>query len=200
MLAERLNVASPSVTSMVKRLSQEDPPLLRYERHRGVELTEAGRTLALRVIRRHRLVELFLCTVLSYTWDEVHEEAERLEHRVSPKLEERIAAYLEYPDLDPHGDPIPTRDGTIARHEYATLSELAPGERGRVRRVNRDQPDLLRYLAGLGVAPSAEFVVTRKEPFGGPIFIRVDGVAEHAEHALGVELCNAVLVERIAPS
>lgn len=172
-LAEKLNVASPSVTAMLKRLSQQAPALVNYTSHRGVTLTEAGRQRALKVIRHHRLIETFLYETLGYTWDEVHEEAERLEHYISERFEERLARFLGYPDFDPHGSPIPARDGTVPVSNTIPLSELPVGQPARVVRVVHDQQEVRDYLADLGMVPDARVVVHEIGPYEGPVFLSV---------------------------
>src|SRR5690242_20199572 len=144
-LAERLSVAPASVTSMIQRLAQVE--LLIYTPYQGVHLTTQGEKMALRVIRRHRLLELYLAERLGLGWDQVHEEAERLEHHISATLEDRIAAALGDPQVDPHGHPIPTASGEMARPAGASLALLAPGQAAVIVRVSDDDPELLRYLA-----------------------------------------------------
>ncbi|MCA9425524.1 MAG: metal-dependent transcriptional regulator [Candidatus Omnitrophica bacterium] len=193
-LAELLSVSAPSVTAMVKRLSQEDPPLVNHESHQGVTLTQHGRERALEIIRHHRLLETFLCTVLDYSWDEVHEEAERLEHYISEKLEDRIAKHLGYPKYDPHGAPIPTKDGQIPEIQYLPLSALESGQSAVVLRVKHDRPDLLRYLASLGIQPNETVTVTEKAPFDGPVHVRVGTQVDQPPQAIGPGVADLVLV------
>lgn len=198
MLAERLNVASPSVSAMIKRLSKEKPPLVDYESHRGVTLTPQGKRLALETIRRHRLLEAFLCTALGFRWDEVHEEAERLEHHISKRLESRIAEYLGNPKYDPHGDPIPSSEGRIAEVKYTPLSHLTVGQSARILRVTHERPDLLRYLASLGLEPDAIVTITEKQPFDGPIFVRVGDDPGAEPQGIGAYVADMVLVEPLS--
>jgi DtxR family Mn-dependent transcriptional regulator len=172
-LAERLEVSSASVTGMLKKLSQSEPKLIDYQRYRGVTLTQAGETIALEVIRHHRLIEAYLIQALGYSWDEVHEEADQLEHVISEALEARIAEYLGHPETDPHGDPIPSLEGRLELQEAMPLTLLQPGEVCRVVRVT-DDAELLRYLADLGVGLGSELRVTEKGPFEGPVHVRVD--------------------------
>jgi DtxR family Mn-dependent transcriptional regulator len=189
-LAEELGVTGPSVTNMVKRL--DELRLLRHTRYYGVELTTTGRKIALEVIRHHRLLELYLAETLGYPWDEVHAEAERLEHHVSDELEARMDSALGFPTHDPHGDPIPSREGEIEEARGTLLLELDPGDLGEVVRVSDRDPEQLRYLGGLGLYPGAEVELRERLPFEGPIRIRVGG----AEHIIGRPLAAAVHVER----
>lgn len=190
-LADRLEVSSASVTGMLKKLSKGQPQLIDYERYRGVTLTKAGEKIALEVIRHHRLIEAYLMEALGYSWDEVHEEADQLEHVISEDLEARIAEYLGHPEIDPHGDPIPNLEGRIAEHEATTLSELEPGDVGTVHRV-ADDSRLLRYLAEIGVGLGSELEVTEKGPFEGPIHVRID--RSGSAHALGQRVSDQVFV------
>lgn len=180
-LAEHLNVRKGSVTGMLKKLARARPGLVSYERYRGVRLTAAGERAALQVIRHHRLLERFLNERLGFGWDEVHTEADRLEHVISEDLEERIAAQLGHPVVDPHGDPIPRRDGTLPRVKEIPLTDLAQGQTAFVSRVGSREPALLRYLTKLGLRLQARVRVTGREPFEGPIEVRLlDGGARHA--------------------
>ena len=142
-IAHRLGVAPASVSGMVRRLAEQG--LLTYERYRGVRLTPDGRRAALRTLRRHRILECYLATVLGYPWDGVHEEAERLEHAASDALIDRMAAALGDPAFDPHGAPIPTREGAVDERHHVALADLAPGARARVVRVSDEDGELLRY-------------------------------------------------------
>lgn len=194
-LAERLQVAPASVTGMLKKLSDERPRLVRYTRRQGVSLTPAGERIALEVLRHHRLIEMFLHQALGYSWDEVHDEAERLEHVISEAFEDRIAEKLGHPEFDPHGDPIPTKTGQMPKTQHARLSDMTEGQAGRVRRVRDDDPDKLRYLAGLGIVPDALLTVAEKAPFGGPLHVRVGSRGESPTHALGKPVTDQVFVE-----
>lgn len=188
-IARALSVEPASVTGVIKRLSELN--LLHYEPYKGVSLTDDGRRVALEVIRHHRLIELYLIEKLDYSWDEVHDEAERLEHAVSPLFIERISAAMGNPQIDPHGSPIPTKDGQISPRAGIALSELTVGQGGRVARVNDDDPDLLRYLGGLGMVPQADLVVLDVAPFGGPIRVKVGG----HDQSLGPEAAANVFIE-----
>jgi DtxR family Mn-dependent transcriptional regulator len=190
-LADTLKVAPASVTGMLKKLAEDRPRLINYERHHGVSLTPAGEKIALEVIRHHRLIELYLHQALGYPLDQVDAEAEKLEHVISEDFEDRIAKWLGNPELDPHGDPIPSKDGKIAPTIGSRLSQIDVGQKARVIRLRDDDPALLRYLAGLGVVLEATLTVVEKAPFGGPIHIRVGS----ATHALGKQVTDQVFVE-----
>ena len=191
-IAQRLGVAAPSVSGMVRRLA--DQGLLAHEPYRGVTLTEAGRRAALRTIRRHRLIETYLTQALGYSWDRVHDEAERLEHAISPELSELIAHKLGNPTHDPHGDPIPSLEGQMDDAPSRSLAELQPGERGAFARVSDSNPEMLRYLSERGIERGAEVRVVGREPFGGPIVVRSGG----RDHALGPALAQAMRVVPVA--
>lgn len=188
LLAERLGVSPAAVTKMLRRLQQLN--LVRYERSQELSLTEAGEKIALEVIRHHRLLELYLAKALGYPWDEVDAEAERLEHWISEEFEERIDRLLGHPTHDPHGDPIPTRDGQIEPHCAALLADLLPGDTAVIRRVSDHDPAMLRYMARLGLYPNTPVRMLEKEPFGGPLRVRVG----EAEQAIGHELACSVFV------
>jgi DtxR family transcriptional regulator, Mn-dependent transcriptional regulator len=190
-LAALLTVRPASVSGMLRKLSALE--LVEHERYRGVRLTERGRRVALEVIRHHRLVELFLVESLGMTWDEVHAEAEVLEHALSEELEELIAAKLGDPTVDPHGDPIPTRDLKLAADPLApTLAELEPGERATFVRVSDADPEMLRFLAERGILPGRDLELVERQPFDGPLFVRSDGDV----HVLGATLARAMRVRR----
>jgi DtxR family Mn-dependent transcriptional regulator len=188
-LADRLHVSPASASAMVKRL--ESLGLASREPYHGVRLTRAGERVALEVLRHHRLLELYLAEALGMPWDRVHEEAEKLEHAISPELSELIAAKLGNPTHDPHGDPIPTRDGEIDESPTRALADLRPGERGVFSRVSDSNPDMLRYLSERGIAPGDELELAGREPFGGPLTVWANG----REHALGDQLARAMRVE-----
>lgn len=188
-IAESLGVSLPAATSMIQRLAEMG--LLRYTPYRGVELTEAGARIALEVIRHHRLWELFLARALNMPLEAVHAEAERLEHALSDALEDTIDAALGYPTVDPHGDPIPSKDGTVREPAYVPLGALPAGATAVVRRVPDSDPALLRYLASLGLIPGARVEVVEVAPFNGPVHLRVEGRA----HAIGREVANRVFVD-----
>ncbi len=188
-LAERLGVTAASASGMVKRLGELG--LVTHRRYHGVLLTDAGRRVALEVIRHHRLLELYLVESLGVPWDRVHEEAEVLEHVLSEELEELIAAKLGDPTHDPHGDPIPSRELTIEETRTESLESLEPGARGTFARISDSDPDMLRYLAERGIAPGDELEVVERQPFGGPLFVRFGAEV----HPLGGELARAIRVQ-----
>ena len=188
-IADRLAVSPASASAMVKRLASLG--LVEHEPYRGVELTPAGRRVALEVIRHHRLLELYLAEALGMPWDRVHKEAEVLEHAISPELSELIARKLGNPTHDPHGDPIPTSDGEIEERPTRALADLEPGERGTFARVSDADPEMLRYLSERGIAPGATLELVGREPFDGPLTVRTG----KREYALGVGLARAMRVE-----
>jgi DtxR family Mn-dependent transcriptional regulator len=185
-ISEELGVTGPSVTNMVKRL--HDLHLLEHTRYLGVELTPAGEKIALEVIRHHRLLELYLAETLGYSWDQVHDEAERLEHHLSEELEARIDVTLGHPTHDPHGDPIPSAEGIVLPLSGTTLDQLPIGEAARVERVVDRDPERLRYLGDLGLYPGAIVTLTELMPFDGPLRIRVG----EQEHIIGRALASAI--------
>lgn len=168
-IAERMGIAAPSVTAMIKKLAGLN--MVTHEPYQGVRLTRVGEEMALEVIRHHRLLELYLAEALGVPWDRVHDEAEKLEHVLSEDLEDRIAEALGHPTVDPHGAPIPARDGTIERVHAVPLVEVEPGTRVTVVEVEDRDPDLLRYLGELDLYPGAEYRLVRVEPYGGPIVL-----------------------------
>ncbi len=192
-IADRLAISPASVSGMVRRLA--DQGLITHEPYRGVRLTGDGRRAALRTLRRHRILECYLTEVLGYPWDRVHAEAERLEHAASEELVERMAAALGDPVQDPHGAPIPTRDGRVEESALRTLAEAAPGEQVRVRRVHDKEPERLRYLAELGIRPGSVVRILDKAPFDGPITLWVDEAGGGASRAVGVGLAEQVFIE-----
>jgi DtxR family Mn-dependent transcriptional regulator len=188
-LAERLGVAPASVSGMVRRLA--DQGLVRHEPYRGVRLTAAGRRAALRTLRRHRVIESYLAQALGYPWDRVHAEAERLEHAASDELIDRMARAIGEPQTDPHGAPIPTREGTLREPPHLALVDLPVGAAARVVRVRDEDPALLRHLAELELRPGTRLVLLARAPYDGPLTVAVDG----REHVLGPALAAQVRVE-----
>jgi DtxR family Mn-dependent transcriptional regulator len=188
-IAARLDIAPASVSGMVRRLA--DQGLLAYERYRGVRLTEEGRRAALRTIRRHRVIEAYLVRALGYPWDRVHEEAERLEHAVSDELVDRMVAAIGEPPTDPHGHPIPSKDGTIDETPRRTLSDLATGQRSRVMHVSDEDSELLRYLAKIGIRPGVVVTLAERAPFDGPLTVTVG----KSRCQVGPALASRVMVE-----
>jgi DtxR family Mn-dependent transcriptional regulator len=187
-LAERLGVTPGSASGMVKRLGELG--LVTHRPYHGVLLTDAGRRVALEVIRHHRLLELYLVESLGVPWDRVHEEAEVLEHVLSDELEELISEKLGNPTHDPHGDPIPSRELTIDEVRTESLQSLEPGARGTFARISDSDPDMLRYLAARGIAPGDELEVVDRQPFGGPLFVRFGTEVQ----PLGGDLARAIRV------
>jgi DtxR family Mn-dependent transcriptional regulator len=203
-LARSLNISAPSVTDMIKRLSGvEDEkgrkpghkpitPLLEYEPYHGVRLTQAGEKIALEVIRHHRLIELYLSQALGYTWDEVHAEADRLEHVISEQFEARIAAALGNPAIDPHGDPIPALDGTVEDSDLILLADLATDQRGTVSRIIDQSPEVLRYMSELGLTPGVGVVLTARAPLNDTVSLRIAG--EKTSRTISTQVARKVLV------
>jgi DtxR family Mn-dependent transcriptional regulator len=185
-IAEALNIAAPSVTGMVKRLAEAG--LLEHLPYKGVTLTGDGRRAALRMLRRHRLIEAYLVQRLGYSWDNVHDEAERLEHAVSEGLIERMSRALGDPHFDPHGDPIPTADGFIADVTTLTLPEVAVGETVTISRVESSSAERLRWLADADLVPGAEITVLEHQPFLGPITLRLGAERRIIGHDLALQL------------
>jgi DtxR family Mn-dependent transcriptional regulator len=187
-LAERVGVSTSSASGMIRRLAELG--LVEHRRYSSIRLTVTGRTQALRMVRRHRLLETFLVVECGYRWDEVHDEAEELEHAVSETFLERIDAKLGHPTRDPHGDPIPGPDGRIETLPARRLTTVAPGDRGTLVRVDDIDPDVLRELDSLGVALGAPVEALRRLPFDGPYLVRIDGT----EHPLGPRLAHALWI------
>ena len=188
LVAEKMGVSPAAVTKMVRRLQELN--LAEYAGSREIRLAPAGEKVALEIIRHHRLLEAYLMEALDYTWDQVDGEADRLEHVISEEFEAKIDQLLGYPTRDPHGDPIPTRDGQVDLTRHGTLGELEPGQEGVIRRVADGDPALLRYLGNLGLYPDTPVAMLSKEPYGGPLRVRVSGT----EHAIGRELAESVFV------
>jgi DtxR family Mn-dependent transcriptional regulator len=187
-LACRLGVTPASASAMVRKLHELG--LVTHEPYKGVRLSEAGRRLALEIVRHHRLLETYLAESLGMPWDRVHAEAEVLEHHLSEDLEARIAAKLGEPTHDPHGDPIPSVDLTLVPDDTQALANLEPGERATLARVSDAEPEMLRYLSERGITPGAELTVVDKQPFGGPLFIHVG----EETHAFGGRLAASMRV------
>lgn len=185
-IAQRLDLAPASVSGMIRRLA--DQGLLDHEPYRGVVLTDTGRRIALRMLRRHRLIESYLVARLGYRWDNVHDEAERLEHAVSDTLVERMAAALDHPEVDPHGDPIPDPDGRMREPAYTPAPELEVAESAILTRVDTGDDARLRYLAGAGLLPGVRVTLLGCEPFAGPVTLRVEGQDRVLAHDLAMLL------------
>jgi DtxR family Mn-dependent transcriptional regulator len=192
-VADRLSVASASVTNMFARL--QEMGLAEYERYRGASLTERGREEALRLVRRHRLLETFLLEHLGYSWQEVHEEAERLEHAVSDGFTERLAAFLGHPDQDPHGAPIPAADGTLAAEESFPLDEVPVGDCVRISRVKHEDAAVLSFLGERELVPGRLVEVKEVRALDGVVTVEdEDGVL----HSLGRPLGDLIFVRGVA--
>ena len=187
-LAQRLGISSPSVSEMVTRLSAQG--LVEHDRYRGQQLTKDGRKVALELVRHHRLLEMFLVQVLGYSWDEVHEEAERLEHVISERMEERIFELLGRPQLDPHGHAIPTLTGRVRPVSNRPLSEGRVGEKVVVQGVSDDDPGKLRELDRRGLHPGVRLSIVGGSEFESPIEVRVKGRRE----SIPLGLARAIFV------
>jgi DtxR family transcriptional regulator, Mn-dependent transcriptional regulator len=188
-VAARLSVSSASVSNMFARL--QEMGLVRYERYRGATLTERGREEALRLVRRHRLIETFLLEHLGYDWQEVHDEAERLEHAVSDEFTERLAELLGHPDHDPHGDPIPSAEGTLEVEESFTLSQAVADQRVRISKVRDEDAAMLDYLGDRNLVPGRRLSVREVRALDGVVVVE----DEEAEvHALGEPLARSIFV------
>ncbi len=188
-LARKMGTSPAAATKMIKHLAESK--LIDYTRYHGVRLTPAGERVALEIIRHHRLLEMYLHQALGYGWDEVDAEAEKLEHHISEEFEARIDRMLDYPSTDPHGDPIPTREGTIAPHRGKPLSDFNPGDRLVILRVRDSNPDALRYLAKLGMTLAVVVEVKDKQPFNGPLTLKIG----EQTHSVGRELAGHVFAE-----
>ena len=191
-IARSMSVSSASVTNMVKRLAQLG--LVEYESYRGVTVTTTGEKVALEIIRHHRLLELYLKEVMGYSWEKVHEEAEHLEHHISEDFEDKLDELLGYPTHDPHGDPIPTREGEIAESTTDPLADVEPGCRVVIQRVSDTDPKMLAYLEDIGLLPGTAVMIVEKAPFHGPIKLRIDG----QEQVVGFRIASNVFVEPAA--
>lgn len=189
-IAERLGVAQASVTGMIKKMAEMK--LVEHSPYQGVTLTAAGEKIALEIIRHHRLLELYLAEAMGYSWDKVHDEAEKLEHVISEEFEEKIDEFLGRPTADPHGAPIPTKDGQMPVLQGFALSQAVVGDRVVVRMVSDRDAEKLRYLGNIGLYPNCEITVLEKAPFNGPMHIRLNETSYH----LGLELAAMIFVDR----
>ena len=192
-LAARLGVRAASVTGMLQKLARQRPPLVLYEKHHGVRLSAAGKRRAWEIVRHHRLLELFLHDILRYSWDEVHDEAERLEHFISERFEDRVAAVLGDPEIDPHGHLIPHRNGTVPVREESPLLHWPLDTSARISSVSDQQPAVLRELRGLGLVPGAQLTIDRKNP-NASLVVRIDGQKQAVR--LSEELASSIAVEQ----
>ena len=193
-LAARLNIAPASVTGMLQKLASSKPPLVLYKKHQGVTLTKNGEKAALEVIRHHRLLETFLVSTLGYTWDEVHREADKLEHVISEDFEARMAAALGHPTRDPHGELIPSADLVMPVDESCPLASLRTDETATVRRVSDDDPALLRHLREIGVVPEVKIIVKKYSEFDGNLTLQVEG--QKSNVVLGIAVTSHVFVDK----
>ena len=196
-LAKELNVSAPSVTGMIQKLASAEPPLVDYHKHQGVTLTHAGERAALEVLRHHRLLESWLVQSLGYSWDEVHEEACRLEHAISEDFEARIAAALGNPTRDPHGDPIPDQDLVMPAEDLIPLSALRSPQKAVMKRVIGEEPAFLRHLDGLGLVPGAQLEIVAYSPFDNNLTVVVTPAGEGSskEIVLGLAITSKIYVE-----
>lgn len=191
-LAARLGIAPASVTGMVQKLASVNPPLVHYRKHRGVTLTPEGERAALRVIRRHRLLETYLVTTLGYSWDNVHEEACRLEHAISDELETKIAAALGDPERDPHGDPIPDADLHLPAEISTPLSALRAGQNATILMVQSDDPDFLRYMDEIGLLPGAGLHVKNYSQFDQNLEVEINN---QPARVIGLAISSRIFVK-----
>ena len=191
-VATRLSISSASVSNMFGRM--QEMGLVEYERYRGASLTRRGCVEALRLVRRHRLIETFLMEHLGYSWQDVHEEAEKLEHAVSDEFTERLAEFLGHPDRDPHGGPIPTADGTLAPERSSPLSEAEVGQRIRIVKVGDESVEVLNYLGEHGLTPGRILSVKEVRVLDGVVTVEDEG---GEEHPLGQSLAREIFVQRI---
>ena len=194
-IAESLDVSPASVTDMIQRLASEQPPLLDYIKHQGVALTGEGKKVALEILRHHRLLELFLHEVLGYSWDQVHAEADRLEHVISETFEERVAAVLGDPQRGLHGEPIPTKNLEMPHHNTSCLHDMRPDQQGIVHSVSDDDPGFLRYLQAQGLIPGAEISILDFSPYDNNLRIQVKGQSQ--DIVLGASVTAQIQVEII---
>lgn len=190
-LSARLGVKPASVTGMIQKLASTEPPLVEYQKHQGVTLTPEGEQAALEVLRHHRLLESWLVQSLGYTWDEVHEEACRLEHVISEDFEARMAAALGHPTHDPHGAPIPSAELVMPDDEALPLSSLRPKQQAIVLRVNDEDSALLRHLDELGLIPGAQLTIIAHSPFDNNLTVKV---GENIS-VIGLKITSKIFVE-----
>ncbi len=187
-ISDRLKVSQASVTGMIKKL--DELKLIHHKPYQGVELTDAGKKVAMEIIRHHRLLELYLAEAMEYSWDQVHEEAEKLEHVISEQFEEKIALFLGDPKTDPHGAPIPTKDGMIEERNLEPLTMAEAGQKVRVKQISDTNPEMLRYLGKLGIYPDVVVNVVERAPFEGPLVVQIG----KSRHHLGQALTDNILV------
>jgi DtxR family transcriptional regulator, Mn-dependent transcriptional regulator len=191
-VSEQLGVSDATVTMLFKDFAEAG--WVEHVPYRGVRLTSVGESKAMEVIRHHRLLELYLARELGYSWDKVHAEADKLEHVISEEFEDKVDALLGYPTVDPHGDPIPSKDGIIAVRKGCTLTQLKDGQAALILRINDQNPEKLCYLGQLGLYPETSVQMLGRAPFSGPIRILVGEKPHQVEHMLGVELAEQIIV------
>jgi DtxR family Mn-dependent transcriptional regulator len=190
-LAAMLQLSDPSITDMIKKLSEKGH--VRYAPYKGVELTASGRRMALKIVRRHRLWEMFLVRFLNFSWDKIHDEAERLEHVTSEELERKLDSALGFPAIDPHGDPIPTADGILKQAEYAALSECSTGDLVRVLRVSDEDAEILQHATKLGVGLNVKIRIKEKLNVDGSMLVKVGT----KQQFISQRVSEAIFVERV---
>jgi len=190
-LAQSMQLSDPSITDMIKKLSERG--FVRYAPYKGVELTASGRRMAMKILRRHRLWEMYLVKFLGFSWDQIHDEAEHLEHVTSDMLEKKLDAALGFPTVDPHGDPIPSVDGELDHPEYTSLTECDAGDVVKVLRVSDDEPQILQHASRLGVGLNTRITVREKMEFDGSMTIKVGS----REQFISREVAGAIFVERM---
>ena len=192
-LASKLNVKPASVTGMLKKLASTKPPLVAYQKHQGVRLTKTGEKAALEVIRHHRLIEAWLVRTLGYSWEEVHNEAERLEHAISEDFEQRIAAAMGNPERDPHGEPIPSAELIMPADKSIPLASLQTGQEARVSRVHSQDPGLLHHLEVIGLIPGRRVKALEVSPFDQVLHLQIQDREE--VFVLGPAITQQVFIE-----
>jgi DtxR family Mn-dependent transcriptional regulator len=191
-VSEQLGVSDATVTTLFKDFAEAG--WVEHTLYHGVRLTALGERKAMEVIRHHRLLELYLARELGYSWDKVHDEADKLEHVISEEFEDKLDALLGHPTVDPHGDPIPSKDGVIAARKGCALTQLQDGQSALILRVNDQDPEKLCYLGLLGLYPETHIQMVGRAPFGGPVRILVGEVSLQIEQTLGAELAEQIIV------
>jgi len=186
-IAETLNISSASVTNMLKRLAGMN--FIEHKSYKGARLTEAGKKIALEILRHHRLLELYLQEIMGYSWDEVHDEAEKLEHHISEQFEDKIAELLDHPTHDPHGDPIPSKDGVMPEMASLAITEAELDVSYIIGRVKDQDPELLRHLEKTGIIPGVKLTILKKDPFEGPVHVKLE---EEEEKTIGFKIASQV--------
>jgi DtxR family Mn-dependent transcriptional regulator len=191
-VSELLGVSDATVTMLFKDFATAG--WVEHVPYRGVRLTELGHRKAMEVIRHHRLLELYLSRELHYSWDQVHDEADKLEHVISEEFEDKLDALLGYPTVDPHGDPIPSKEGVLPVREGCSLLQLQCGQSAHILRIKDQNAEKLRYLGQLGLYPDVRVELLERAPFGGPLRLRIGDAPDQVEHALGAELAEDIIV------